>query len=62
MDLFAAGRDQSAADQSNNLAEGHPLIVTNEPFHCANPNVRSLCREYANLCFPQQEPTMCLLS
>jgi len=26
MDLFVAGRDQSAADQSNNLAE--PPIVT----------------------------------
>ena len=25
MDLFVAGRDQSAADQLNNLAEGHPL-------------------------------------
>ena len=24
MDLFVAGRDQSAADQPNNLAEGHP--------------------------------------
>jgi len=23
MDLFVAGRDQSAADQPNNLAEGH---------------------------------------
>ena len=26
MDLFVAGRDQSAADQSNNLAEGHPPL------------------------------------
>ena len=26
MDLFVAGRDQSAADQPNNLAEGHPLL------------------------------------
>jgi hypothetical protein len=26
MDLFVAGRDQSAADQPNNLAEGHPLF------------------------------------
>jgi len=25
MDLFVAGRDQSAADQTNNLVEGHPL-------------------------------------
>jgi hypothetical protein len=24
MDLFVAGRDQSAADQPNYLAEGHP--------------------------------------
>jgi hypothetical protein len=24
MDLFVAGRDQSAADQPYNLAEGHP--------------------------------------
>ena len=24
MDLFVAGRDQSAADQPNHLAEGHP--------------------------------------
>jgi len=28
MDLFVAGRDQSAADHPNNLAEGHPPIVT----------------------------------
>ena len=28
MDLFVAGRDQSAADQPNNLVEGHPIIVT----------------------------------
>jgi len=28
MDLFVAGRDQSAADQPNYLAEGHPPIVT----------------------------------
>jgi len=26
MDLFVAGRDQSAADQPNNLAEGHPQL------------------------------------
>ena len=26
MDLFVAGRDQSAADQLNNLAEGHPPL------------------------------------
>ena len=26
MELFAAGRDQSAADQPNNLAEGHPPL------------------------------------
>jgi hypothetical protein len=26
MDLFLAGRDQSAADQPNNLAEGHPPL------------------------------------
>ena len=26
MDLFVAGRDQSAADQPNNLAVGHPLL------------------------------------
>jgi hypothetical protein len=26
MDLFVAGRDQSAADQPNNLAEVHPLL------------------------------------
>jgi hypothetical protein len=26
MDLFVAGRDQSAADQPNNLAEGHPPL------------------------------------
>jgi hypothetical protein len=26
MDVFVAGRDQSAADQPNNLAEGHPLL------------------------------------
>jgi hypothetical protein len=25
-DLFVAGRDQSAADQPNNLAEGHPPL------------------------------------
>jgi hypothetical protein len=26
MDLFVAGRDQSAADQPNNLAKGHPPL------------------------------------
>jgi hypothetical protein len=26
MDLFVAGWDQSAADQPNNLAEGHPPL------------------------------------
>jgi hypothetical protein len=26
MDLFVAGRDQPAADQPNNLAEGHPPL------------------------------------
>jgi hypothetical protein len=26
LDLFVAGRDQSAADQPNNLAEGHPPL------------------------------------
>jgi len=26
MDLFVAGRDQSAADEPNNLAEGHPPL------------------------------------
>ena len=26
MDLFVAGRDQSAADEKNNLAEGHPPL------------------------------------
>jgi hypothetical protein len=26
MDLFVAGRDQSAADQPDNLAEGHPPL------------------------------------
>ena len=26
MDLFVAGQDQSAADQPNNLAEGHPPL------------------------------------
>jgi hypothetical protein len=26
MDLFVAGRDQSAADQPNNLAEGQPPL------------------------------------
>ena len=26
MDLFVAGRDQPAADQLNNLAEGHPQL------------------------------------
>jgi len=26
MVLFVAGRDQSAADQPNNLAEGHPQL------------------------------------
>jgi hypothetical protein len=26
MDLFVAGRDQSATDQPNNLAEGHPPL------------------------------------
>ena len=26
MDLFVAGRDQSAADQPSNLAEGHPPL------------------------------------
>ena len=26
MDLFVAGRDHSAADQPNNLAEGHPPL------------------------------------
>jgi hypothetical protein len=26
MDLFVAGRDQSAANQPNNLAEGHPPL------------------------------------
>ena len=25
-DLFVAGRDQSAADQPNNLAKGHPPL------------------------------------
>jgi hemoglobin-like flavoprotein len=25
-DLFVAGQDQSAADQPNNLAEGHPPL------------------------------------
>ena len=32
MDLFVAGRDQSAADQPNYLAEGHP------PAHCNHCN------------------------
>jgi hypothetical protein len=27
MDLFLAGRDQSAADQPNNLADGHPPLL-----------------------------------
>jgi hypothetical protein len=27
VDLFVAGRDQSAADQANKLAEGHPLNI-----------------------------------
>ena len=27
MELFVAGQDQSAADQPNNLAEGHPPLV-----------------------------------
>jgi hypothetical protein len=26
MDLFVVGRDQSAADQPNDLAEGHPPL------------------------------------
>jgi hypothetical protein len=26
MDLFVDGRDKSAADQPNNLAEGHPPL------------------------------------
>jgi hypothetical protein len=26
MDSFVAGRDQSATDQPNNLAEGHPPL------------------------------------
>ena len=26
MDLFVSGRDQSAADQPNSLAEGHPPL------------------------------------
>jgi hypothetical protein len=26
MELFVAGRDQSAADQPNNLVEGHPPL------------------------------------
>jgi hypothetical protein len=26
MNFFVAGRDQSAADQPNNLAEGHPTL------------------------------------
>jgi hypothetical protein len=26
IDIFVAGRDQSAADQPNNLAEGHPPL------------------------------------
>jgi len=26
MNLFVAGRDQSAADQPNNMAEGHPPL------------------------------------
>jgi hypothetical protein len=26
INLFVASRDQSGADQSNNLAEGHPLL------------------------------------
>ena len=30
-------------------------------FHCANPQMISLCRKYASL-FPQQKLTMCLLS
>jgi len=29
MDLFVAGQDQSAADQPNNLAEGHPSFSSN---------------------------------
>jgi len=29
-DLFAAGRDLSAADQPNHLAEGHPTLFN----HC----------------------------
>jgi hypothetical protein len=31
MDLFVAGRDQSAADQPNNLAEGHPPLYPWKP-------------------------------
>jgi len=31
MDLFVAGRDQSAADQPNNPAEGHPPLEPLEP-------------------------------
>jgi hypothetical protein len=27
IDLFVAGRDQSATDQPNNLAEGHPIVI-----------------------------------
>jgi hypothetical protein len=27
MDTFVAGRDQSAADQPNNLTEGHPPLM-----------------------------------
>jgi len=30
-------------------------------FHCANPHIISF-RRNMHLCFPQQEPTMCLLS
>jgi hypothetical protein len=31
-------------------------------FRCTKPHVISLRRKYVHLCFPQQEPTMCLLS
>jgi len=36
MDLFVAGRDQSAADQPNNLAEGHPPL---QPLYNLRPQV-----------------------
>ena len=44
MDLFVAGRDQSAANRQNKLAEGHP--------QCIVPIVTIVCRRLGHVsCF-----------